>query len=81
MEQWLYWLLYPFIEGEITAKTVDKNNAEHFLIFLKDLYRKYSPKHLHVIVNNLTINKHKLIEQWVSSKKRITLHFTPTYSS
>ena len=68
-------------QGEITAKTVDKNNAENFLIFLKDLYRKYPRKHLHVIVDNLTVHKHKLIEQWVSSRKRITLHFTPTYSS
>lgn len=68
-------------QGEITAKTVDKNNAENFLIFLKDLYRKYPGKHLHVIVDNLTVHKHKLIEQWVSSRKRITLHFTPTYSS
>jgi transposase len=67
--------------GEITAKTVDKNNAENFLVFLKDLYRKYPRKHLHVIVDNLTVHKHKIVEQWVNSKKRITLHFTPTYSS
>lgn len=31
-------------KGEITAKTVDKNNAENFLIFLKELYRKYPRK-------------------------------------
>ena len=68
-------------KGEITAKTVDKNNAENFLGFLKELYRKYSRKHLHIIVDNLTVHKHKIVEEWVSSKKRITLHFTPTYSS
>jgi putative transposase len=68
-------------QGEITAKTVGKNNSENFLIFLKDLYRKYPRKHLHIIVDNLTVHKHKIIEQWVNSKKRMTLHFTPTYSS
>lgn len=68
-------------KGEITAKTVDKNNAENFLLFLKELYRKYPRKHLHVIVDNLTVHKHKDVEQWVNSKKRLTLHFTPTYSS
>ncbi len=68
-------------KGETTAKTVNKNNAENFLIFLKDLYRKYPRKHLHVIVDNLTVHKHKIVQQWVDSKKRITLHFTPTYSS
>ncbi|MEJ7740458.1 MAG: IS630 family transposase [Chitinophagaceae bacterium] len=68
-------------QGEIAAKTVDKNNAENFLIFLKELYRKYPRKHLHLIVDNLTVYKHKIVEQWISTKKRITLHFTPTYSS
>jgi len=68
-------------QGEITAKTVEKNNAESFLIFLKELYRKYPRKHLHVIVDNLTVHKHKTVQEWVNSKKRITLHFTPTYSS
>ena len=67
--------------GEITAKTVDKNNAENFLLFLKELYRKYPRKQLHVIVDNLTVHKHKIVKQWIDSKKRITLHFTPTYSS
>lgn len=68
-------------QGEITAKTVDKNNAKNFLVFLKELYKKYPRKHLHVILDNLTVHKHKIIEEWVNSKKRITLHFTPTYSS
>ena len=68
-------------KGEITAKTIEKNNSENFLIFLKELYRKYPRKHLHIIVDNLTVHKHQTIKEWVESKKRITLHFTPTYSS
>ncbi len=68
-------------KGEITAKTVDSNNAHNFLLFLKELYRKYPRKQLHVIVDNLTVHKHKVVEEWVSKKRRITLHFTPTYSS
>lgn len=68
-------------QGEITAKTVDKNNSENFLKFLKELYRKYPRKQLHIIVDNLTVHKHKIVDQWVNSKKRVTLHFTPTYSS
>lgn len=68
-------------KGEITAKTIDKNNSINFLIFLKELYRKYPRKDLHIIVDNLTVHKHQSIKDWVSSKKRITLHFTPTYSS
>lgn len=68
-------------KGEITAKSVDKNNSYNFLLFLKDLYKKYPRKHLHIIVDNLTVHKHQTIAAWIASKKRITIHFTPTYSS
>jgi len=68
-------------KGDITATTVDKNNAENFLSFLKGLYRKYPKKHLHIIADNLTVHKHKIVTEWINSKKRITMHFTPTYSS
>lgn len=68
-------------KGEVTAKPIDKNNSSNFLIFLKELYRKYPRKNLHIIADNLTVHKHHSIIEWVASKKRITLHFTPTYSS
>lgn len=68
-------------KGEITAKTVEKNNAENFLSFLKELYRQNPRKHLHVILDNLAVHKHASVTDWVNSKRRITLHFTPTYSS
>lgn len=68
-------------KGEITAKTIDKNNSPTFLVFLKDLYRKYPRKNLHIILDNLSVHKHKSIMEWVASKRRIFLHFTPTYSS
>jgi transposase len=68
-------------KGEVTARTADKNNAKNFLAFLKELYRKYPRKQLHVIVDNLAVHKHQSVNDWIASKKRITLHFTPTYSS
>lgn len=68
-------------KGEITARTADRNNSQNFLAFLKELYRKYPRKHLHVIVDNLAVHKEKHVAEWVASKPRITLHFTPTYSS
>lgn len=68
-------------DGEITASTIDKNNAENFLRFLKKIYRKYPRKQLHVVADNLNVHKHKDVKKWVDSKQRITIHFTPTYSS
>ena len=68
-------------EGEFTANTIEKNNAQNFLKFLKKIYRKYPQKHLHVIADNLNVHKHKDVKGWVDSKQRMTIHFTPTYSS
>jgi transposase len=67
--------------GEITAKTMKSNNAENFLKFLKSLDRKYRNKKIHVIADNLSIHKHNDVKQWVEGKRKISMHFTPTYSS
>ena len=68
-------------DGTIDARCVDSNNHETFLAFLKHLYRKYPHVELHVIVDNLAVHKHAEVKKWVASRKRLTLHFTPTYSS
>jgi transposase len=67
--------------GEVTARTMKSNTAENFLKFLKRLDRKYRNKKLHVIADNLSIHKHKNVKEWLSKKRKIQLHFTPTYSS
>lgn len=68
-------------DGEITAKTMDKNDSKNFLQFLKKIYRKYPKKHLHIIADNLNVHKQKEVREWIDSKQRVTIHFTPTYSS
>lgn len=67
--------------GEITGQTVEKNNSESFLRFLKRLDRTYTRKHLHVIVDNLAVHKHKDVKAWLEKKRKFTVHYTPTYSS
>lgn len=67
--------------GEITAKTMKSNNAENFLVFLKKLDRTYRNKKLHIIVDNLSVHKNEKVKEWLSGKRKIKLHFTPTYSS
>lgn len=52
-----------------------------FLNFLKELYRNFSGKHLHIIVENLAVYKRQKVMAWLESKRRMTLRFTPTYSS
>lgn len=67
--------------GEVTAKTIKSNNAANFLKFLKSLDRKYRNKKLHVIADNLAVHKHKDVKRWLEGKRKIKVHFTPTYSS
>ena len=67
--------------GDITAKTIDKNDSEAFLAFLKKLYRMHPNKELHIIVDNWSAHKHQKVKEWVKRRKRLTLYFTPTYSS
>ena len=67
--------------GEITSKIIDRNTAANFLCFLKQLDRKYRGVHLHVIVDNLSIHKQKDVKEWLSRKRKFTIHYTPTYSS
>lgn len=68
-------------EGSVTGKCVDRNNRHEFLAFLKKLYRDNPRKHLHIIADNLPLHKHPDVMDWVSRRRRLTLHFTPTYAS
>ena len=67
--------------GEVAGRCVDRNTHQEFLAFLKHLYRKYPGKDLHVIIDNLATHKHQAVTAWSSRRRRLTLHFTPTYAS
>lgn len=68
-------------EGRVEGKCVERHTHEEFLTFLKQLYRQYPHKKLHVIADNFSAHKHSKVMDWVKSKKRLVLHFTPTYAS
>jgi len=68
-------------KGEITGKCVDRANSQEFLSFLKRLYRQYPDKALHMILDNLSTHKQEDVRKWVTKRKHLTLHFTPTYAS
>jgi transposase len=67
--------------GEVTGRCVNRNDHTTFLNFLKHLYRFYPHKHLHVIVDNLSLHKHAAVMEWAKHRRGLTLHFTPTYAS
>ena len=68
-------------KGKVEGRCIDSQNHKEFLAFIKHLYRKYPRKELHIIVDNLSAHKHKEVMGWVEKRRRLHLHFTPTYSS
>ncbi len=67
--------------GEIIGKPIKGNNKENFLSFLKKLDRAYTNTTLHIIVDNYHTHKHATVQAWLSKKRKIHLHYTPTYAS
>lgn len=68
-------------DGYVDGRCIDRHTHQEFLAFLKYLYRKYPGKQLHLILDNFSAHKHKKVMEWVSHRRRLTLHFTPTYAS
>ena len=67
--------------GKVEARTIERSTSAEFIRFLKYLYRKHPGVHLHVVLDNHTVHKSKEVKEWLKGKRRITFHFTPTYSS
>jgi transposase len=67
--------------GEVVARNIKSNNAQNFLSFLKSLDRKYRNRKLHIIVDNYSAHRHKDVKKWLEKKRKIQVHYTPTYSS
>jgi transposase len=68
-------------EGQVQGRCVQRHTHQEFLAFLKYLYRKYPGHELHVICDNFAAHKHQAVRKWVAQRRRLTLHFTPTYAS
>lgn len=68
-------------EGSVEARCVDRHTHREFMAFLKHLYRTYPRKELHLIMDNFSAHKHKKVIEWASRRRRLTIHFTPTYAS
>lgn len=68
-------------EGTVDARCVQRQTHKEILGFLKHIYRKYPGRQLHVIMDNLSAHKHGAVKEWVKKRRRLTIHYTPTYSS
>jgi len=77
--------LYAALEtqsGEILGKTARRHTSAEFVSFLEDIVASQpAGKVIHVIADNLSAHKTKLVEAFLEAHPSVRMHFTPTYSS
>lgn len=67
--------------GEIIGELSERHTGADFLRFLKILDRRFRCQELHVIVDNSSTHSTPLVKDWLDSRPRLHLHFTPTGAS
>jgi len=68
--------------GEVIGKTTSRHTSQEFVAFLEDvLISQPNKKPIHIILDNLSAHKTKVVQELLERHPRIKLHFTPTYSS
>lgn len=69
-------------KGEVMGKCYDRHRHQEFLDFMKTIETSFPDKELHLIVDNLSVHKHKKVKEYLKEREdRIFLHFTPTHAS
>jgi transposase len=68
--------------GRIHGKTAARHTSQDFITFLKEVVNLCPPRQkIHIILDNLSAHKTKLVQQFLEQNPRVSFHFTPTYSS
>jgi transposase len=68
--------------GEVLGKPAQRHSSEEFVAFLSDIVASQPKgKEIHIIADNLSAHKTRRVQEFLAGHKKITLHFTPTYSS
>lgn len=68
--------------GEIIGKTTPRHTSADFVSFLEDVVSTQERgREIHVIADNLSAHKTKLVDAFLSRNPNLRIHFTPTYSS
>ncbi len=68
--------------GAVEGMTAARHTSAEFLRFLDRVIATQSPRReIHLIADNLSAHKTKAVDAWLAAHPRVTLHYTPTYSS
>lgn len=68
--------------GRVHGKTAARHTRRDFVAFLEEVVSLYPPRQqIHIILDNLSAHKTKLVRAFLERHPRVQFHFTPTYSS
>lgn len=68
--------------GKVQGKTAQRHTSQEFVSFLEEVIAPYrAGQEIHIICDNLSAHKTKLVAAFLDSHPNVALHFTPTYSS
>ena len=68
--------------GRVHGKTTARHTSQDFITFLKEVVALCPPRQkIHIILDNLSAHKTKLVRQFLEQNPCVSFHFTPTYSS
>jgi transposase len=77
--------LYAALEtssGQVIGSTASRHTNQEFVRFLQEVVATPpSGKEIHLIVDNLSAHKTKLVDRFLADHPNVSLHYTPTYSS
>jgi transposase len=68
--------------GKVQGRTAQRHTSEEFIAFVSDLVsRARWAKEIHIVLDNLSAHKTKVVQQFLADHPKVRFHFTPTYSS
>jgi transposase len=68
--------------GHVQGKTAARHTSREFVDFLEQVAAGVEPeREVHIICDNLSAHKTKLVDAFLERHLQVRLHFTPTYSS
>jgi len=68
--------------GAVIGRTAQRHTSQEFVAFLSDIVASQPRgREIHIIIDNFSAHKTKLVKQFLESHPKVKLHYTPTYSS
>jgi transposase len=68
--------------GRVHGKTAARHTSQDFVAFLEEVVAQCpANKQIHIILDNLSAHKTRLVDEFLQNNRQVQFHFTPTYSS